>query len=241
MMSGHIQVQRDPGDSVVPESIHSAILWIANRRSAFSSTGDDVMVRAARALLVVATVALLLPSLALEAAVGDDLVDNPLYKYWANFKKNSTVTRHEKTVFDGPEKNTVPDGIDEKEVTYKLVSTSPEKVVVSVVVLERGFLNATESAATKHIYFAKIKKSHLQAGLHGVEPKMGKDTLEVLGKKLDCVTASGVEKKEGTEVDHKIWLSDQVPGGIVKHTRTTKVGGKTYADTTITVKSYDVK
>jgi hypothetical protein len=196
------------------------------------------MVRAARWLLVVATLALVLPSLALEAATGDEMVENPFYKYWANFKKNATVTRHEKTVYHGPEKQAVPDGIDEKLVTYKLVSTSPEKVVVSVVVVDYDFLNSTESAPTKHTYPAKVKKSHLQAGLHGIEPKFGKDTIEVLGKKMDCVTVSGVEKKEGSEVNHTVWLSDQVPGGIVKHTRSTTMGGKAYAETTITLKSY---
>jgi hypothetical protein len=196
------------------------------------------MVRAARCLLVVATLALLLPSLALEGAAGEEMVENPLYKHWAKFNKGSTVTRLEKTTFTGPEKHALPDGIDEKLVTYTLLSTSPEKVVVSVVVVERDFLQSTESAPTKQMYPAKIKKSHLHAGLHGVDVKFGKDTIEVLNKQLDCVTVSGVEKKEGSEVAHKLWLSEQVPGGMVKHTRTTSMGGKVFADTMITVKSY---
>ena len=40
---------------------------------------------------------------------------------------------------------------------------------------------------------------------------------------------------------HEIWVSDQVPGGMVKHTRVTKQDGKVFADTTITVKAYKVE
>jgi hypothetical protein len=132
----------------------------------------------------------------------------------------------------------VPDGIDEKVVTTKLVKVTPESVVVEVAVTETDFLKKVESAPTKTTYPAKVKKSWLQAALHGADPKMGKDTLTLLDKKFECTTISGTEKKEGTEVTHEIWLSEQIPGGIVKHTRVTKQDGKLVADTTIVVQSY---
>ena len=69
-----------------------------------------------------------------------------------------------------------------------------------------------------------VTKANLAAGLHGVNPKVGMETLEVLGKKLECVTLSGTEKKGGEEVEHKVWVSDKVPGGIVKHTRDAQAG-----------------
>ena len=196
------------------------------------------MLRAACWVLAVGTALVVCSAPAAPAADDDEMVVNPHYKYWANFKKGATVTRLEKTAFSGPAKEQVPDGIDQKEITMTLLAVSPDSVTVEVVVSERDFLDTIVSAPTKKIYPAKVKKSHLRAGLHGVDPKMGKDSLDVLGKKLDCVTASGTEKKDDVEVDHKIWLSEMVPGGIVKHTRTTKQGGKTVADTTIVVKSY---
>jgi hypothetical protein len=168
----------------------------------------------------------------------DEMVVNPLYKFWANCKPGSTVTLLEKTALGGPEKETVPDGVDTKEVTTKLLSVTPEKVVVEVVVTEHEFLGAIESAPTKKIYPAKIKKSHLQAGLHGIDPKRGEEALEVLGEKLTCQTLAGTEKKDEREVEHKVWVSDKVPGGIVKHTRVTKQDGKLVADTTITVTAF---
>jgi hypothetical protein len=197
------------------------------------------MMQAARWKSAVAVTVLALSSLAVYAGGGDEMVENPMYKYWANHKPGASATRLEKTAFSGAaEKSQVPDGIDEKEVTYKLLSVSPTNVVVEVVVKERGFLGTIESSPTKQSYPSKIKKSHLKAGLHDVDVKLGKDTIVVLGKKLDCTTASGMEKKEGTEIDHKMWLSEQIPGGIVKHTRVTKVDGKVYADTTITLESF---
>jgi len=196
------------------------------------------MLYAARWMFVVGAIVLATSFLAAQGAGGDEMVVNPYYKYWANCKPGSTVTLLEKTALTGPDKNMVPDGIDEKEVSCKLLSVTPEHVVVQFVVTEREFLSTIESAPTKKTYPAKVKKSHLLAGLHGVEPKVGEGTLDVLGKKMTCLTFSGTEKKEGMEAEHMIWLNDKVPGGVVKHTRVTKQDGKLVADTTILVKSY---
>jgi hypothetical protein len=196
------------------------------------------MLRAMRWMLVVVTVLLVGLLAGVQAADKDEMVVNPYYKFWSKHKSGSTVTLVEKTAFTGPEKELVPDGIDEKEITYKLLSSTPDSVTVQVVVLEREFLSSVESAPTKKIYPAKVTPANLHAGLHGVDPKRGEEALEVLGKKLMCLTVSGTEKKEGTEIEHKVWLSETVPGGIVKHHRVTKQNGKTVADTTIAVKSY---
>jgi len=197
-----------------------------------------MMLHARRGPLVIAMVLLTAPLFAVHAAEKDEMVVNPLYKHWANCKPGSTVTLLEKTVLGGADKDTVPDGIDKKIVTSKLLSVTPEMVVVEVVVTEHEFLGAIQAAPTKKIYSAKIKKSHLHAGLHGVDPKIGEDTIELLGEKLECKTFSGTEKKDGTEITHKIWVSEKVPGGIVKHTRVTKQDDKLVADTTITVTKF---
>jgi hypothetical protein len=202
-------------------------------------SGDAIMLHAVRWPLVLGAVLLVGPT-AVRAADDDEMVANPMYKFWAGFKPGSTVTSLEKTILSGPDKNTVPDGIDEKTVTYKLLSVKPDAVVVQTEVSERNFLGTTDSAPTKKTFPPKIKRAHLRAAMHDVDAKPGEDTLELLGKKLECKTLSGTEKKEGEEIDHKVWISDQVPGGIVKHTRVTKQDGKLIADTTIVVKSYKV-
>jgi hypothetical protein len=196
------------------------------------------MQHAARWMLALGSIVVATSFLAAQGAGGDEMVVNPYYKYWANCKPGSTVTSLEKTVLTGSDKKMVPDGIEEKEITCKLLSVTPEHVVVQFVVAERDFLSTIESAPTKQIYPAKVKKSHLLAGLHGVEPKIGEGSLDLLGKKLNCVTLSGTEKKDGFEAEHKIWLSDKVPGGIVLHNRVTKQDGKLVADTKIIVTAY---
>jgi hypothetical protein len=196
------------------------------------------MLNLVRWTLALGTVLLVCSFSAVQSAEGDEMVTNPYYRYWSNCKPGSTVTLAEKTLFTGPEKEQLPDGIDRKEVTSTLLSVSPDKVVVQTAVTEHEFLSAIESAPTKKIYPAKVKQSHLQAGLHGINPKKGAETLEAAGQKLDCITWAGTEKKEGTEVVHKLWLSEKVPGGIVKHTRVTRQDGKVVADTTIVVQSF---
>jgi hypothetical protein len=199
------------------------------------------MMHAARWLVALGMFALVIPAFAAPEAGGDEQVANPYYTWWANFKPGSTVTRLEKTAFAGKEKADVPDGIDEKTVTYKLLDVGRGSVTVEVIVSERDFLSTTESAPTKQTYPFMVKKSHLKAALHEVDLTKGKETIDVLGKKLECVTYSGTDKSGNTETDHKIWVSDQVPGGIVKHTRNTKQDGKPYADTTIVVTAFSAK
>ena len=47
-----------------------------------------------------------------------------------------------------------------------------------------------------------------------------------------------VKAPSGELIDYKLWLSDEVPGSIVKHIRTAKYKGDTIAETTITLKSF---
>jgi hypothetical protein len=57
--------------------------------------------------------------------------------------------------------------------------------------------------------------------------------LKVGDKELKVMALSGTMKKGGEEVDFKTWLSDEVPGGIVKRVRTTKLNGEVVAETTV--------
>ena len=109
------------------------------------------MRQAVRGVRMIAALLLAVPVLAAYGADGD-LVENPHYKHWANCKAGSTVTLLEKTVFSGADKELVPDGVDEKEITSKLISVSPEMVVVQVGVLEHDFLSTIEPPPTKKTY-----------------------------------------------------------------------------------------
>lgn len=169
----------------------------------------------------------------------DDLVDNPRYKFWANFKPGATSTYTQTTKFHGPEKASVPGGVEHKTITYRLLSVTKDKVVVLTTVVEEDFLSTVESAPTRITYPAKVKKANLQAFLQEWNAKEGKDeTVKVGGKDIKCKVRAGSHKVEGATVEAKLCHSDAVPGGVVLHTRTTKDGDTAVAETTTALQSF---
>ena len=184
-------------------------------------------------------------AVSLSAGGGDgEMTDNPFYKHWAGFKEGTTVVHSEKTTFGDDATDELPGGIHEKVVKYKLLSVSPERVVVEAVVLEKEFLNTTESAPTKIIYPAKVNKAHLDAVLLAAGGKRGEEKLKLkMGKEdmeIKCKTIEGTRKKKGEVVKQKFWLSTKVPGGIVKRTRATTRDGKLVAETTVMLRAFKV-
>jgi hypothetical protein len=189
--------------------------------------------------LLAAAALVLLPSSAVRAEEKDEMVPNPKYVYWANCKPGSTVTHIEKTTFpDAAAKLLAPDGVDIKEITYKLLSVTPEKVVVETTVTEYDFLSQIEQAPTKITFPAKIKKAHLEAVMREANAKPGEEALDVLGKQTKCKTMAGAYKEGDEDIERKIWFTEAVPGGIVKQTRTSKRDGKLVAETLVTTKSF---
>jgi len=176
-------------------------------------------------------------------AAGDEkgeMIDNPMYKQWAEFKPGATVVLLEKTVHTGEDKEQFPDGIEEKAITHKLLKVSPKQVLLSTVVTEKVFLGSVESAPTKTTYNARIKKSALMAVLEEYQAKAGEETIDLLGKMVKCKTLAGSTTKGGTQIEYKLWLAKNVPGGIVKRHRKATKDGKVIAETTIQVRAIKV-
>jgi hypothetical protein len=172
------------------------------------------------------------------ASSQEETVSNPFYKFWASTKPGSRAVHVEHTKLSGPEGKVVPDGVDEKKITYKLVDVNDKRAIVEMVVTEQDLLGYVQAAPTRYIYPAKLKKSRLERIIH--EPdKAGEETLTVQGKEIKCRTASGsVKEPNGEQVEYKLWLSDEVPGTIVKQVRTARQKGELIAETTITLQSY---
>ena len=179
--------------------------------------------------------------LALATARGadtDDLVTNPRYKGWANFKPGATVTHKEKTRFPAgsPQGKYYPEGVDERDVTYKLVSVSPEKIVVETVVLDYELLSRVEAAPTRIIYPAKVKRAYVEEAHEQLKVKEGKEDVEVLGKTYKCEWYETTRTTaDGEVVTRKRWIAAEVPGGILKEVTVTKKGDQVIAETTTTV------
>ena len=149
------------------------------------------------------------------------------------------MTHVEKTTLaDATAKVLTPDGVDVKEITYKLLQVTPDKVVVEAVVVEHEFLSTIEQAPTKITFPAMLPKNNLEAIMRQANAKRGEETLDVLGKTIPCKTIEGAYPEMGDQIQRKMWYTDAVPGGIVKQTRVTKHDGQLVAETVLTVKSY---
>jgi hypothetical protein len=172
-------------------------------------------------------------------AADDEMVENPKYKFWANFKPGATATYTEVTKLGGPEKGGAPGGVEHKTITYRLQSVSKDKVVVLTTVVEEDFLSTIESAPTRITFPAKVKKANLVAFLNEWHAMDGKDEMIKIGdKEIKCHVKAGTQKIEGGSVEAKFCFSDAVPGGVVKHTRITRGGETVVAETVTTLVSF---
>ena len=185
-----------------------------------------------RLLPLVALVVLAAP------AGAEEQVTNPYYKFWSKSKPGASVVLKETTKLSGAAAASAPEGTDVKTVTYKLAELNDKKAVVEARVTQREDFGYVESAPTRHIYPAKMSKAVLEDLIEETGAKGEAATLKVGDKEVKVMALSGTLKKGNEEVDFKIWLSDQVPGGIVKRQRTTKIKGEVVAETTVELVSY---
>jgi hypothetical protein len=165
-------------------------------------------------------------------------VDNPYYTYWSKSKVGATVVLKETTKLSGPAAASAPDATDIKIITYKLVELNKEEAVVEARVKQEEDFGFVEAAPTRHIYPAKMSKAVLADLLAETGAKSEPGMLKVLDKELKVKVISGTIKKGDENVDFKLWISDDVPGGIAKRQRTSKVKGETVAETVVEVVSY---
>jgi hypothetical protein len=213
-----------PEDEIYPDELHFECPHFTARR------GD--MLRVLRRVLPLVVLVAVVP------LVSAQEVANPYYKFWSKSKPGATVVYKETTKLFGPAKDAAGEGTDVKTVTYKLVELNDEKAVVETRVLQQENFGFVESAPTRHIYPAKMSKAVLQELIEETGAKGVAATLKVGDKEMKVMALAGTMKKEGEEVDFKIWISDEVPGGIVKRLRTTKVDGKVAAETTVELVTY---
>ncbi len=192
-----------------------------------------------------ATVAIFLGVLTALAAEKAEMVANPAYKNWSEFKKGTSVTQKE-IVIDksGDDPNTIdatatPPGPNERLITYKLIDKSPERVVVQKIITEVEGGNLVEHPPLRIIYPARIAKKYTDQGhpKSKVEDfKEGEEALTVQGKKIDCHWVESRIKIGDEESIAKVWAaSDVVPGGTVRAITVKKQGGKVLFETKLDV------
>jgi hypothetical protein len=161
------------------------------------------------------------------AAVAQEKVDNPDYANWSKFPKGTSVTRVGTSV--------EPDGRTSIVTqTLTLVEVAADKVV-----LEEEYISDVPGATkfkTKPKAREVPKSVQLPAGstkdefttkLPGtVEEGKEAKTVKVPGGEFKAKWFKTVVERGGNRIEGKSWVSDEVPGRIVKVEETTSGKGK---------------
>jgi len=164
---------------------------------------------------------------------------NPYYQFWARSKKGDVAVHLVKTKLRPQGDDSDGEASEESRITYTLVEVNDKRVVVESVTTEPDYFGEVQSAPTRLIYPKRVNKANLQRFLLDAGTKDGEETMKCQGKEMKCKTvAATIKARKGEESEYKIWLSDEVPGSIVKKVRTTRQKGKLIAETTITLESY---
>jgi hypothetical protein len=158
-----------------------------------------------------------------------DMVNNPPYAHWSQFRLGTSVTVKEVV--------TLPDGsVGEALITSKLISKSKEKLQVETSVTTGGaksWTAASEKTKTVTEYPAKVRFEQFQSPISsGYSVSEGKETIEVKGKKVETEWIEATTTMGDETTVEKMWTAKDIPGGIVKRSVTKKKGGQVVQSST---------
>jgi len=153
-------------------------------------------------------------------------VDNPVYASWAACKIGTTVT-HKQTMQILMGGTNAPLTID-MVITQTLKEVKAEAITVEVTTTASNQGRAASSfsqPATKTSIPAKIDKDKVDVpadipASQVKDVKMGKETLEVAGKKYEATTVEFTQAGSGglgpNNTELKLWSTADVPGRLIK-------------------------
>jgi len=167
--------------------------------------------------------AALFASCALASTVEADEVESPIYRSWANFKVGTTITLRSVT------------GAKDREVqtttTQRLTESNNERVVLEVVVTSDSTGQKVENRPQTYVYkrmfplFPGVKKEDI--GKPPGSQDQGEETIELGGKKYKAQWYGSKGQTEAGPSISKTWMSDEVPGKLLKSITRVPAAGKT--------------
>ena len=152
-----------------------------------------------------------------------EMKENPEFTYWSKFKAGSSTTMSGDMEASGQKMG--------MEMTVTLVEADKDKGTVT---LERSGAmefngQKINQPPSKSVVDSKPKANETYK-------EAGEETLTIAGKELKCKVYE-VEQGEGPgKMSARIWVSEEVPGGMVKMTMKGPQGSGE-----LTVKSFDAK
>ncbi|MCW8133731.1 MAG: hypothetical protein KIS92_25520 [Planctomycetota bacterium] len=141
-----------------------------------------------------------------------ETIDNPEYQNWSKFKAGTWVTYKQSTDVAGNK--------SVSETTIKLLEVTAEKCVLETGVKMEVAGQKIEQPAMKRDVPAKLEKVNTPVQQtetkDAPKPKEGTDTVTVSGNELKCKTVEVEYEAQGQKGTSKSWVSDDVPGMMVK-------------------------
>jgi hypothetical protein len=140
-------------------------------------------------------------------AVGAELIDNPQYKAWANYKIGTRLFLRQAITEQGKQTRS--------EITQELIEITPEKVVIEIGKV--ADLGKHEGKPRKEIP-AKIEKGreNLPHDFTGTSTAAGQESPAIAGRRRNCTIYEFAGENERGKFTGKLWATDEIPGGIAK-------------------------
>jgi hypothetical protein len=160
-------------------------------------------------------------------AAAQDKVNNPEFANWSKFKKGASVTLKSTSEFNKMSSETL--------IIFTLVEVGADKLVIETTSVAK--VNGMEIKVppmnrdvTKTVELPKgVKKEDFTAGKPPGTTEEGTETLKIGGTEVKTKWYKYKADVDGTKTEAKMWISDDVPGMMVKSEMT--LSGK-FASTT---------
>lgn len=152
-------------------------------------------------------------------ARAQDKVDNPEFANWSKFKKGTSVTLKTVSSFNNMS--------SEASITSTLVEVGADKLVVEMTsAVKSGGMEfkapPTKRDVTKTITLPKdYKKEDFAKGKPPGTYEEGAETIKVGGSEVKAKWYKYKADTDGTKTEAKMWMSEDVPGMMVKSEMTT--------------------
>ena len=176
---------------------------------------------------------------------------NPEYQQWTHFKPGTYVTlerkilEHHENEVGVVEAMAHPPGGAVMRISTKLVSLDKDKAVLEETRTDLDEGSETEMPADKVTLYANDEISHSDDSLmekpskpQSVKLTEGDEDVVVMGNKIKTHWVQTSVKTGNETSTSKDWLSDDVPGGLVKEEVKKTVGGKMLAESISKVIDY---
>ena len=161
----------------------------------------------------------------------NDMVNNPPYAQWSEFKPGTRVTQREVVTLPNGEKV-------EQIITHKLLSRDQHQAVVETIATEGAVggrkSGAAESSKTITTFPARVKMSEVDTPADASSSlTQGVEDIDVKGKKVSTEWTELVTHKGDEVITEKEWTARDIPGGLIKRTVTHKKGDTVVSDSVL--------